>query len=169
MRTEKDLVDQVSNVHTHNIEGARRRLRPTNGKQGILQEPEAPDGNAFPYLEQIVVAAKQHPYAMLAAMISVASIVIVAVVTVAVATFTGAFLMYGTMRDIQAKQEMIIRDVAETKGQVSVIKTLSASTYARQDFMVGLMTKENQERVNAHDRNNPRPLPPALKDEEKKQ
>lgn len=112
------------------------------------------------------MAARKHPYAMLAAMISIASIVVVAVTTVAVSIFGGMFLMYGTMRDIQANQAVIIDQQVKVEGQVSVVKTYSASILGRQDFMIGLMTKEQQERVNAYDRANPRVL---LPDEVRKQ
>lgn len=168
MQNERDLVDNVSDVHTHNIEGARRKFRPTNGKQGNLHGPEAPpDDNAFPYLEQIIVAAKQHPYTMLALMISVAGIVIAAIVTVSVALFTGVFLMYGTMRDVQAKQEVIMEQQSETREQVNLVKTVYMTTLARQDVMLSLMSKESQQQMQAFDRANPRQIFPETKQENK--
>ena len=103
-----------------------------------------------------MVAVKKYPYAALGAMIAIASLVIAAVVTVGVAMFTGVFLMYGTMRDIQAKQQTTIEQQVEIKGQISVMKTAVLSTYAKQDFMTALMSKEDQERVNSYDRTHPR-------------
>jgi len=133
-----------------------------NGHSELLQETfhAEPSSSAFPYLEEVIVAAKKHPYAMLAAMISIASLVVAAVVTVSVALFTGVFLMYGTMRDIQAKQVTILEQQAETRGQISVIKTVHMTTLARQDIMVSLMSKESQQQIAVFDKANPRQVFP---------
>ena len=104
--------------------------------------------------------ANKYPYSALAAMIAVASLVVGTIVTLGVAGFTGAFLMYGEMTNTRAKLDNILEQQVEIKGQVSVIKTIHQATLARQDFMNGLMSKENQDALNAYDRTHPRiPVP----------
>lgn len=126
----------------------------------VLQETFDGPGSPFPYLEDLMNTAAKYPYSALGAMIAIASVVIAAVVTVSVAMFAGVFLMYGSMREIQANQRVLMDTVVEVKGQVSVVKTIAQSGLARQDFMIGMMTKEQQEAMNAYDRTHPRPLLP---------
>ena len=150
------------NVRTHSTHAAQR-----NGGTGQLAdveaqhgEPEPPNPSPLPYLEDIMAIASKYPYSALAAMIAVASLVVGTIVTLGVAGFTGAFLMYGEMTNTRAKLDNILEQQVEIKGQVSVIKTIHQATLARQDFMNGLMSKENQDALNAYDRTHPRiPVP----------
>lgn len=137
--------------------------KPTNGNgqsspaevlQSELHLPR-PD-EPFPYLENIMVAAKKYPYAAIGVMISIAAVVISAVTVLAVSIGGGMFLMYGEMKANTALLKTSLDQQVAIEGQVKVVKTIAQATLARQDFMTGLMTKEQQERVNAYDRTNPR-------------
>lgn len=159
MRRESDNV----NVRTHGIRAATR-----NGGTGQLVDIEVQHGEPelqeqkqpLPYLEDVMVIAKKYPYSALGIMIAVASVVIAATVTIGVAMFTAFFLMYGDVRAMKADQATMLKEIAEVRGQVQVIKTIHSATLARQDVMTTLMSKENQETVNAYDRTRPRiPLP----------
>lgn len=162
MRNEKDLVANVTDVHTRNIQ-ARHGLRPANGKQGILEDPEAAAlDSAFPYLGQIIVAAKNHPYAMLIGIVTAVGSVLVAIGTLAVITVGGMFSMYGTMREMKAQQATIIDQQATYVNEIKVLRTYEASVLSRQNFIAGLMSAESQQRLNDFDRANPVPqLPPV--------
>jgi hypothetical protein len=153
----------------------RQRETKTNGNgsasaETVLQEAVGLPRMPLPYLEDIMAVASKYPYSALAAMIAIASLIVGTIVTLGVAGFTGAFLMYGELTSTRTKLDSIIEAQAEIKGQVSVIKTIHQATLARQDVMNTLMSKESQEQMNAYDRAHPRyPLPDSSKPNEVKQ
>src|SRR6185436_12731633 len=67
----------------------------------------------FPYLEKIDMVAQKNPYAMLGAMIGIAAIVITAVNTFAIAIFTAAFLLYGTVSEMNVTQKTMLDKMTE--------------------------------------------------------
>lgn len=164
MRREADV-----DVRTHGIRAAKR-----NGGTGRLQDFEGERGEPgstdtpLPYLEDIMGVASKYPYSALAAMIAIAGVIVAAVVTLGVAMFTGMFLMYGQQARSETKLDTVLQRQTQMEGQISVIKTIYMSNLARQDVMITLMPKSEQEQMNAYDRANPRiPMPEG--NQEKKQ
>lgn len=146
-----------NNRHPISLQETKHR---DSGPLELDLEPDTP----FPYLETIVTAAKRYPHAALAAMISIASVVIAAVTVLAVSVIGGMFLMYGEMRqntalmgDILKKQQVIeTRQLDDGK----VMRAYESANGKRIEFVVGLMTKEQQQRMNEYDRTHPAPLMP---------
>lgn len=122
---------------------------------------------AFPYLEKMRVMAQKNPYAMLGAMIAVASIVVAAVVTFSVAIFTGAFLLYGKMSGMEVSQRQILEKLSENENEVKVLRTYEASVLARQNYIAGLMDSKRKEQLNQYDKANPLPRLPDKINREK--
>jgi len=121
--------------------------------------------SAFPFLETISVTARKHPYATLAAIVALVGTVLSAIVTACVILFTSFFTMYGTMRELQANQKVFIDNQAVLMSELKVMRTYNASVLSRQNFIAGLMSPDDQKRLNEFDRANPlyQPPPPQTK------
>lgn len=121
---------------------------------------------AFPFLEQISVTAKKHPYLTLAGIVALVGTVLSAIVGACVILFSSFFTMYGEMRETRAELKSLRSDIAIYVSEAKVSRTYSASVLARQNFIAGLMSKEAQQRLAEYDRVNPvsppqvRELPP---------
>lgn len=108
------------------------------------------------------MAAKKYPHTALAAMIAIASTVIAAVTVLAVSIIGGMFLMYGQMRELSATQQTILTQYQETRAATenngNVMRAYEAANGKRIEFLVGLMTSQQQSQVNEYDRTHPTPL-----------
>lgn len=108
------------------------------------------------------MAAKKHPHTTLAAMIAVASTVIAAVTVLAVSIIGGMFFIYGTVREMSATQQTILTQYQETRAATenngNVMRAYEAANGKRIEFLVGLMTAQQQARANEYDRTHPTPL-----------
>ena len=151
-----------SDVNVRRIEQARERAGVTSDLeqlQDTLLRPQ--DAESFPYLENLMAAARKYPYAALGAMITVAGIVIAAIVTVAVSVFTGMFLMYGTMKETTTNQIQIQNALIAIQKQQTddgnAIRAYESNRARRTEFIVGLMSPENQKAIAQWDAVNPAP------------
>ena len=106
------------------------------------------------------MTAKKSPYAMLTIIVSIASVIIIAVTTLSVSVIGSVFVMYGKMNTLETQQTVIIEQLNENKSELKVLRTYEASVLSRQNYAVGLMGKGQQERMNAYDRSNPIPRIP---------
>lgn len=170
-------MQNVANVNARrHAQGAGKR----NGSTGELSDLEReysqikPD-SPFPYLETIVTAAKKYPHAALAAMISVAALVISAVTVLAVSIIGGMFLMYGemrqntaTMRENQATMVQILNKQQTIENRQieagNIMRAYEAANGKRIEFIVGMMSPNQQRAINAYNKSNP--LPEATRDKE---
>lgn len=110
-------------------------------------------------------AADKHPYVVVGIIVSVVGIVMAALMTIAITVIGGMFSMYGTMREMQAQQAVIIKQQADYANDIKVLRTYEASVLSRQNFIAGLMTPEDQKRLAEFDRANPIPNPPPVREE----
>lgn len=172
MRAHKDLVENVD-VHQRTLRAARR-TGTGERQQDSLDWPvdkAEPEQDAFPYLEQMSVAARKHPYAALGAMIAVAGIIVAAIVTMAVAVFTGMFMMYGTMRETTANQVQIQQSLMAIQKQqtddMNAVRAYASNNARRNEFIVGLLSRQSQAAIAEWDRANPRPELPGVNNSRK--
>ena len=125
-----------------------------------IPRPDEP----FPYLEKLVVAVKKYPYTAIGVMISIAAVIISAVTVLAVSIIGGMFLMYGEMKENTAlMQEIKANQKAIEERQLDdgkVMRAYEAANGKRIEFVVGMLNKEAQEKVNQYDRAHPSPLMP---------
>lgn len=151
--------EQFVNEHRRAFQ-QHKQGQPSGALHEILDQPDEP----FPYLEKMTVVVKKHPYAAIGAMISIAAIVISAITVISVSIGGGMFLMYGEMNRNTALMQQILtkQEVIETRqlDDGKVMRAYEAANGKRIEFMVGLMTKEQQERMNNYDRIHPSPLMP---------
>lgn len=149
----------------------RQRIAERNGASATLQgfehsqeDQQSPTSAAFPYLESISVTAKKNPYAMLTIIVSIASVLIIAVTTLSISVIGSVFIMYGTMTKMQQQQSTIIDQLAAVQKQQSedgnAMRAYEAANGKRIEFVVGLMTPNQQARMDEYDRTHPIPLPP---------
>lgn len=123
--------------------------------QDQASESDSDPFEAFPYLENIVLTAKKHPYAMLAGIVTMVGTVLVAIASACVILFSSFFTMYGTMREMQAQQKQFIEQQQSLTNELKVMRTYNASILARQNFIAGMMTPDSQRRLNEYDKANP--------------
>ena len=142
--------------------GTRRAQQAANRSNGggislqealevIETQPEPP----YPPLEAILTTARKYPLTAIAIMVSIAALVVGAVVTLAISVIGGMFLMYGTMNQNTAQLATISKQLEENKTEQKVMRTYTASTLSRQNFMVGLLTRDQQRAISEYDKNNP--------------
>ena len=124
-----------------------------------LQEP-LDAHSAFPYLEKISMTAKKNPYAMLTIIISIASVIVIAVTTLSVSILGSVFVMYGKMSAMENQQQVIIEKLTTNDSELKVLRTYESSVLASQNYAVGLMDSRQQERMNSYDKANPIPKLP---------
>ena len=110
---------------------------------------------AFPYLEKISMTARRNPYAMLTIIVSIASVVVIAVTTLSVSIIGSVFIMYGKMNKMEADQAVIIKSLDKRETEDKVTRTYEASVLSRQNYMVGLMDGKQKAAMNAYDKSNP--------------
>jgi hypothetical protein len=144
-------------VNVHRREFRQHKASPQIDMQETF-EVEADD--PFPYLEQISVVAKRHPYAMLAGIITAVGSVLVAIGTGVAVVVSSMFTMYGTMTAMQADQKAFIENQAVIVNELKVMRTYNASVLSRQNFIAGLMSPDDQKRLMEFDRANPLYQPP---------
>jgi hypothetical protein len=147
---------EINSVNARRLSNIQKR----HGGNGPLEDSVAEPDTPFPYLEDVMAAARKHPYAALGAMIGVAGIVVAAIVTVAVSVFTGMFLMYGTMKEtttnqIQIQQSLIAIQKQQT-DDMNAVRAYESNISRRTEFIVGLMTPQQQKSVAEYDAVNPR-------------
>ena len=160
MRNRKE-VGRLS-AHTRSTKASARHNGDGNPPNVVqFKESLQPDW-PIPYLETIVVAAKKYPYTAIGVMISIAAVVISAVTVLSVSVIGGMFIMYGQMTKIAATQETILTQYAETRAEVqntgNVMRAYEAANGKRIEFLVGLMSPQQQARANEYDRTHPQPL-----------
>lgn len=149
-----------ANVNVHRTEF--RRHEKSNGAN--IRLPETLQRPKLPFAQDLASAMDKHPYVVVGLMITVVGIVMAAIVTVALAVIGGMFSVYGTMNAMKAEQTILIQQVAEYRNDVKVLRTYEASVLARQNYIAGLMTPDDQRRLNEYDRANPIPHPPPTKE-----
>ena len=120
---------------------------------------------AFPYLEDLGMVARKHPYAMLTAIISIATVVMICVTTLGVSIIGGVFIMYGSMRSIETQQTAILSRLDQQDNENKLTRTYNATVLSRQNFMVGLMDPKQQKQMNEYDKANPVRFPDKPKQE----
>lgn len=125
-----------------------------------IRLPETLQRRPLPFLRDIMSTADKHPYAVVGIIITVVGIVMAALVTIAITVIGGMFSMYGTMREIQAQQTVILKELTTYQNDIKVLRTYEASVLSRQNFIAGLMSPEDQRRLAEYDRANPIPSPP---------
>lgn len=153
MRNEKEL-NPIVDAHAR-AQRASERVRSNGRLQDVAHISEPSTDTPFPRLEAVLASAIKNPYAAIAAMIAVASLIVTAIVGVAASMFAAVFIMYGTMNQTTAKLDTVIKQLDENKTEAKVMRTYTASTLSRQNFMVGLMTRDQQRAVAEYDKNNP--------------
>lgn len=143
------------NVHAR-VQRAAARI---NGEEISLQDAldiiETKPDPPYPRLEALLTTASKYPVAAIGVMVSIAAIVVGMVVTLAIAVIGGMFVMYGTMNQTTAKLDTVIKALDEAKTEQKVMRTYTASTLSRQNFMVGLMTRDQQKAISEYDKGNP--------------
>src|SRR5215813_639337 len=122
-----------------------------NGQTSAKPLQESLD-TAFPYLERIGMVAKKNPYAMLTIIVSIASVVIIAITTLSVSVIGSVFIMYGKMNTIEAKQETIIQRLDKQDNEDKLTRTYNATVLSRQNYMVGLMDGKQQQKMTEYDK-----------------
>lgn len=159
MRAEFDV-----NV-TRARQNAGRRNGVPNSLQSIVQEHEEtqPD-SPFPFLEVALKKAKDSPFVVIGIMISIAAIIVGAVMSLTVGFGIFLFTMNGTMHEIKAQQSTILdTQSAIIKQQVedgNAMRAYEAANGKRAEFMVGLMSRDQQRAVNEYNQANPIPRMP---------
>lgn len=133
------------------------------GSPSPLGVPDEP----FPYLEDAMVIARKYPYSALGVMIGIATIIVAALVTVAVSVFTGMFLMYGTMREttanqIQIQQSLVVIQKQQT-DDMNAVRAYSSNNARRTEFIVAMLSPEGQRRISEWDKSNPQPELPGTR------
>lgn len=161
MRNEKDLnVD----VHTRALRAADRTIN-GNGKMPTILHGDDPP---FPFLEVLVKQAKDSPFLVVGIMISIAAIIVAAVMSLTVGFGIFLFTMNGTMHEIKAQQSTILVQQAKLQSDVdstgTAMRAYEAANGKRIEFMVGLMTQSQQRAVNAYTMANPLPSVPKQRD-----
>lgn len=145
----------VRNVHR----AAFRKHEESNGAR--IRLPGTLQRFQLPFARDFMSATEKHPYIVVGLMITVVGIVMAALVTIAVTVIGGMFSVYGTMNAMKAEQAILVQQVAEYRNDIKVLRTYEASVLARQNYIAGLMTPDDQRRLNEFDRANPIPNPPA--------
>lgn len=156
--------EYIVNASIRRQRAAERVNGDTDNLQGIFHVAETETDETFPRLEAFLMTLRKNPYAAIGVMIAIATLVITALSAVAVSMFAAIFMMYGTMNQSTAKLDVVIKTLDEAKTEQKVMRTYTASTLSRQNFMVGLMSRDQQKAVAEYDRNNPI-NPPAEKDQ----
>lgn len=107
------------------------------------------------------MVAKKYPYAMLTAIISIASVVVICITTLSVAIIGSVFMMYGTMREIQSQQQTQMDQLAAIRVQQrddgNAMRAYEAANGKRTEFMIGLMSTTQQRQMNEYDQTHPTP------------
>lgn len=138
----------------------QKPLQDETPNEPTTHDPDEP----FPYLEKFMVAVKKYPYTAIGVMIGIASLVIGAVVTVSVAVGGGMFLMYGEMKANTALMTQILNKQTAIEQRQDddgkVMRAYASVNGKRIEFVIGLLSKESQEKVNQYDRAHPDPLLP---------
>lgn len=110
------------------------------------------------------MVAKKNPYAMLSVIVGIAAIITAAIVTLSISIIGAVFIMYGTMNRMQEQQAGILKELsaiqAQQKDDGNAMRAYEAANGKRIEFVVGLMSPQQQSRMNEYDRTHPIPLPP---------
>lgn len=161
----RSMLTQVEKLPLTKSNGSGRG--PISPLQESFDRPDEP----FPYLEKLVVAIKKYPYAAIGVMISIAAVIVSAITVLAVSIIGGMFLMYGEMKENTAlMQEIKNNQKAIEERQLNdgnVMRAYEASNGKRIEFVVGMLSKDAQEKVNQYDRAHPSPLMPEAPEERK--
>src|SRR5262249_24043049 len=102
---------------------------------------------------------------MLTIIVSIASVVIIAITTLSVSVIGSVFIMYGKMNTIEAKQETIIQRLDKQYNEDKLTRTYNATVLSRQNYMVGLMDGKQQQKMTEYDKANPVRFPDDKKRE----
>lgn len=125
-----------------------------------------------------MTVAQKYPYAAIGVMISIAALVISAVTVLSVSVIGGMFLMYGemrqntaTMKENQATMVQILnkQQIIENRqiDDGKVMRAYEAANGKQNEFMIGLMSRDNQRTMFEYKRANP--LPSATSKEANKE
>src|SRR5262249_21137746 len=121
----------------------------------------------FPYVEDIMSVARKYPYAALGAMISIAGIIIGALVTIAISIFIGMFAMYGEMKATTANQVAIQAALGAIQKQqtddMNAVRAYASNNARRTEYIVAMLSPEGQRRIAQWDHDNPQPELPGVK------
>lgn len=123
--------------------------------------------SAFPFLENIRVATRKHPYAVIAAIVTAAVSVISAIVGAIVFVAIAGFQMYGTQQATLTRVDTLLNQNSELRQEVAAmrkqqtddmnaVRAYASNDARRTEFIVGLMTPTQQRAVAQYDRGNPR-------------
>lgn len=132
---------------------------PRNGQETDKGLPKSYQ-DAFPYLEKIAVTAEKNPYTMLTIIVSIASVIVIAVTTLSISVIGSVFIMYGKMNSMEAQQTVIIEKLGTNEQELKVLRTYEASVLSRQNYIAGLMDGKRKQQLNEYDRANPIPRIP---------
>lgn len=159
-------------VAARHVQSARRRA----GTSGDLESKNAyeiepgtvdPILAAVPMLETLTVATKNHPYVVIAGIVTAAVSVISAIVGAIVFVAIAGFQMYGTQQATLTRLETLLNQNTELRQEVlsmrkqqtddmNAVRAYASNDARRTEFIVGLMTPTQQRAVSQFDRANPR-------------
>lgn len=160
MRKEIDVNERRATFREHErSNGAKIRFPQPSEDDEIL--------SAFPFLENIRVATRKHPYAVIAAIVTAAVSVIGAIIGAVVFVAVAGFQMYGTQQATLARIDSLLNQNTELRQELSIIRkqqtddmnavrAYASNDARRTEFIVGLMTPTQQRAVSQFDRSNPR-------------
>lgn len=152
MRNELDVNERRTAFREHErSNGARIRFPQSLQDDEIL--------SAFPFLEDIRVATRRHPYAVIAAIVTAAVSVIGAIIGAVVFVAVAGFQMYGTQQATLTEIRQLRQENAVITSELKVMRTYNTSILSRQNFIAGLMSPDDQKRLNEFDRANPLYVP----------
>lgn len=152
-----------------NVTRARQNAGKRNGVSGSLQDivhehEETQPDSPFPFLEVALKKAKDSPFVVIGIMISIAAIIVGAVMSLAVGFGIFLFNMNGTMHEVKAQQTVILEQLAKTQGDVenngNVMRSYEAANGKRSEYQIGLMTRDQQRAMNEYDQSHPLPKMP---------
>ena len=136
---------------------------PLHGRQPEQSQPDSP----FPFLETLTMKAKESPFLVVGIMISIAAIIVGAVMSLTVGFGIFVFSMNGTMHEIKAKQDTILEQLSTTAMDVdnmgTAMRAYEAANGKRAEFIAGLMTRDKQRAINEYDQAHPLPRMPEKK------
>lgn len=121
-------------------------------------QPDSP----FPFLEELLRRAKDSPFVVIGVMISIAAIIVGAVMSLTVGFGIFLFTMNGTMHEVKQQQTTSIEQLSEIKKQQTedgnAMRAYEAANGKRIEFIVALLSKDQQQVINDYDRAHPTPL-----------